>query len=100
MTSTPPSPQALPQPPSLTVDPPLAAASESTTTTFTDQDDDRKDVEKQLDLEVTYTLVSHYEKPACVKFSPDGKYIAVGCSHGETHIFDGGSGTLIWSVTF
>src|SRR5258708_34974781 len=54
-------------------------------------------VEKELDLGLVHTLISH-EKPSPVKFSHDGRYVTVGCSGGEAHIFEVETGTLTRSV--
>jgi len=54
-------------------------------------------VETKLDLGLVHTLTSH-EKPSPVKFSHDGRYVAVGCSGGEAHIFEVETGTLTRSV--
>jgi len=35
-----------------------------------------------------------------VRFSPDGKYLAVGVSNGRTYIPDVKTGAKSWSVTF
>jgi len=56
-----------------------------------------KQAGKGFDLGLTHTLISH-EKPSPVKFSHDGKYVAVGCSGGEAHIFEVETGTLTRSV--
>jgi len=36
----------------------------------------------------------------CVRFSPDGKYLAVGVGNGRTYIYDAKTGAKSWSVTF
>ena len=35
-----------------------------------------------------------------VRFSPDGKYLAVGVKNGRTYIYDVKTGAKSWSVTF
>ena len=36
----------------------------------------------------------------CVRFSPDGNYLAVGVMNGRTYIYDVKTGVKIWSVAF
>ena len=51
------------------------------------------EIEKELDVEITHTL--YHEVPVeCVKFSRDGRYLAVGCVHGRAYIYDVQDGTL------
>ena len=89
---TPTLPSPLPLAPfALTFDRHLGSKNRSSSTTF------NHEVEMELDLELAHTLASH-EKPSCVKFSQDGRFIAVGCSAGEAHIFEVESGTLTRSV--
>jgi len=51
-------------------------------------------IEKELDVEITHTLF-HEEPVECVKFSQDGRYLAVGCVDGKAYIYDVQDGTLI-----
>jgi WD40 repeat protein len=53
------------------------------------------EVEKELDVEIAHTLF-HGGSVVCVKFSRDGKYLAVACFDGKTYIYDVQKGTLTW----
>jgi len=49
------------------------------------------EAEKELDVEMAHTLF-HGKSIPCVKFSRDGKYLAVACFNGKTYIYDVQSG--------
>jgi len=52
-------------------------------------------VAKELDVEMIH-LLSHGHRISCVKFSPDGKYLAAGCWDGKAYIYDVETGALTW----
>jgi len=45
-------------------------------------------------------VLTHAATVGTIKFSPDGKYFAVGVSNGRTYIYDVKTGVKSWSVTF
>jgi WD40 repeat protein len=52
-------------------------------------------VAKELDIEMIH-LLSHGKRVYCVKFSPDGKYLAAACGDGKAYIYDVETGALTW----
>jgi glucose repression regulatory protein TUP1 len=52
-------------------------------------------VAKELDIEMIQ-LLSPGEVTNCVKFSPDGRYLAAGCWDGKAYIYDVETGALTW----